>query len=217
MFTRTISAATAIALITATTASAAGTAFATTDLNLRAGPGPQFEIIDVIDSQDATTVESCVVETNWCKVSYDGTEGWAFGDYLTGQLETPVPVYLPESTIEVQTITYNEANEGNAVAGAVAGGAIAAAALGGPLAIIGGVMLGAGTGANIDPEQTTVTYIRENPIDPVFADGEVVVGAKLQGEAPLVAVPDSPYSYVNLNNTYALVEPASGEIVYILR
>ncbi len=217
MLTRTLAAASAIALVSGTAASAATTAFATTDLNLRAGPGPQHEIIGVIDGQAQTDVMGCLPETNWCKVSYDGTEGWAYGEYLAHQMDNPVPIYSPEATVEVETITYESPNEGNAAAGAVAGGALAAAAVGGPLAIIGGAMLGASTGAAIDPEETTVTYIRQNPIDPIYADGEVVVGAKIEGDADFVTVPDSPYSYVNLNNTYALVDPETGEIVYIVR
>ncbi len=41
---------------------------AVTDLNLRAGPGPQHEIIGVISADGSVDLEGCLEEGNWCKV-----------------------------------------------------------------------------------------------------------------------------------------------------
>lgn len=217
MKTRILIASTAAAALIGGSAAAATSAFATTDLNLRAGPGPQHEIIGVIGGEEEASVEGCLAEADWCKVSHDGQEGWAYGEYLAHSLEQPVPIYSPESEIEISTVTYQETGDEGAAAGAVAGGALAAAAVGGPVAIVGGMLAGAGAGALVDVETTTVTYIEENPVDPIYAEGEVVVGAKLSDNAELTPVPDSEYSYIAVNNTTAVVDPETNEIVYILR
>ena len=65
------------AIFAAGSAAAATSATAVTDLNLRAGPGPQYEIIGVIDAEAKASVDGCIEESNWCKVTYDGQEGWA--------------------------------------------------------------------------------------------------------------------------------------------
>lgn len=218
MKSRMLIAATAATALIAGSASAATSAFATTDLNLRAGPGPQHEIIGVIDGNAEASVEGCLAESNWCQVSYNGQTGWAFGEYLAHSLETPVPVYSPESTVTVDTVTYESSeSDAGATAGVIAGGAAAAAAVGGPLAIVGGMMVGGLVGSAADVKETTVTYIRENPVDPIYAEGEVVVGAKLSDTSVIQTIPDSEYGYVLVNNTTAVVDPASGEIVYIVR
>lgn len=218
MKTRILIAATATSALIAGGAAAATSAFATTDLNLRSGPGPQYDIVGVIDGSTEAMVEGCLAEANWCQVTYNGQSGWASGEYLAHSLEQPVPVYSPESQVEVSTVTYETPGDnGGAEVGAVAGGAVAAAALGGPLAIVGGMLIGGGMGAAADVDETTVTYVRNNPVDPVFAEGEVVVGAKLNDTAVITPIPDSDYGYVAVNNTTAVVDPATGEIIYIVR
>ncbi len=215
MKTRILAAVSAIALTTAGAASAA-VGFAVTDLNLRAGPGPQYEVVGVIDAEAEADIVGCLPEANWCKVTYDGQEGWAYGEYLTATLEAPLPIYDPASEFEVGTVTYKKGGEEGAAVGAAAG-AVVGAALGGPLAIVGGAVLGSGVGASADVEERTITYIRENPVDPIYAEGEVVIGATLEGEADLVPIPDSDYAYISLNNTVTVVDPDTRKIVYILR
>lgn len=218
MKTRILIAATATSALIAGGAAAATSAFATSDLNLRAGPGPQYEVIGVIDGSTEAMVEGCLTDANWCQVTYNGQSGWASGEYLAHSLEQPVPVYSSESQVEVSTVTYEAPGDnGGATVGALGGGAVAAAALGGPLAILGGMLIGGGVGAAVDVDETTVTYIRENPVEPVYATGEVVVGAKLSDTAVVTPIPESEYGYVAVNNTTAVVDPATGEIVYIVR
>lgn len=209
----------AIALTAATAAQAASTAHAVTDLNLRAAPAPDAEIVDVIDAEDEVSVELCVADTNWCEVSYEGAEGWAYGAYLAGSVEADsyVAVTDPATELEIRTVTREELGEEGAALGAITGGAAAAALVGGPIAVAGGLILGGSLGAAADVEETTVTYIRENPVDPLFAEGEVVVGATLPEAVTLYPVPDSPYEYVALNNTTVVVDPESRTIVHVIR
>ena len=56
-----------------------------------------------------------------------------------------------------------------------------------------------------------------NQVDPVYLDGEVVVGAGLPETVELREIPDYEYRYVNVNNQPVLVEPGSRKIVYIIR
>lgn len=52
------------------------------DLNLRAGGGVEFEIIDVIDGGDVVDVMDCL--EGWCQLSYEGQIGFASAAYLSG-------------------------------------------------------------------------------------------------------------------------------------
>lgn len=84
-------AASALALaIMGGTASAQSEASAYTDLNLRAGPGPMYEIIGVIPADMVVSVAGCLEESSGCEVTYDGMTGWALVDYLVAMVdETP--------------------------------------------------------------------------------------------------------------------------------
>ena len=57
-----------------------------------------------------------------------------------------------------------------------------------------------------------------NPVDPVYLQGEVVVGAGLPETVQLRPVPDyGTYRYVYVNGQPVLVDPASRRIVYVYR
>lgn len=205
----------AAALCVAATPMLAAQATATTDLNLRAGPGPEFEVIGVIAGMDQAEVEGCMADGAWCEVTYDGKTGWAHRGYLSGSATEATEVTT------TRTVTYvkqggNE--EAGAAAGAVTGGAIAGALIGGPAAIAAGVVLGANAGGNAvpEPEVSTVTYVTENPVTPVYLDGEVVLGAGIPEEIEIYPVPDSEYSYLNVNGQDVLVKQ-DRTIVYIYR
>ena len=70
-------------------------ATATTDLNIRSGPGPQYEVIGVINANDGTTVNGCLEGSKWCMVAHNGGEGWVYSDYLAADLSGE-PVVLTE-------------------------------------------------------------------------------------------------------------------------
>jgi len=200
---------TSAGVLAASTASAATLGYSTTDLNLRAGPGPNYVIKDVIAARDTAEIEGCLDERNWCKVTYNGEEGWAYGDYLS------VPV--TPRVWEFRTVTYNEdAKKDKALLlGSV--GAAAGALIGGPLAVVAGAAVGGVTGAETAPEEKTVTYLESHPVDPIFLNGEVVVGAVVPEGVEVYSVPETEYAYLNVNGEYVLVEPANRQIVHIVR
>lgn len=201
---------------TALPAVAAVTASATTDLNLRTGPGPEFEIVDVIAGDGEVDVLGCIDGSEWCEVVYNGTNGWAYSAYLTTAGETPTVIYQNAPTLEIETVTYREeASTGEVAGGATMGAAIGALAIGGPAAVAAGAILGAA--AADDVEEKTVTYVRENPVESVYLTGEVAVGAGLPEVVELRPVPDATYSYVYVNNQAVLVEPETRRIVYVVR
>ncbi|MAQ86325.1 DUF1236 domain-containing protein [Psychromarinibacter halotolerans] len=217
MFNKAILGVSATAMMIATGASAQTMATAATDLNLRAGPGPNYAINNVIDAEADVTVLGCLEASNWCEVSYNGEQGWAYGDYLATQLDGEyVAVYPNMQATETTVVTYDEtAREEGALALGSIGAGVGALAIGGPAAIVGGLIVGAATGATLSPEEKTVTYIQQNPVEPVFVNGEVVMGATVPGEVTAYQVPDADYEYINLNGRYVLVQPDSREIVYI--
>ena len=76
----------AVALLSLAGAAGAQTMVsATTDLNIRSGPGPHFEVVGVIGAGEEATVEGCLENSKWCKLGHDGTEGWAYSDYLAAR------------------------------------------------------------------------------------------------------------------------------------
>ncbi len=47
---------------------------ATTDLNVRAGPGPQHEIIGVIGAGQSAELDGCLEDSKWCVVAFEGAK-----------------------------------------------------------------------------------------------------------------------------------------------
>lgn len=71
---------------------------------------------------------------------------------------------------------------------------------------------------SIEPPPAPVgSYVVAHPADPVYLDGEVVVGAGLPDTVRLSPVPDYQYQYAYVNRVPVLVEPRSRRIVYIYR
>lgn len=189
-------------------AAAQATAVATTDLNMRAGPGPQFEVLTAIDANDPVTIHGCTETRNWCQVTWEGQQGWAYAEYLR---HAEQDVIISEAPAQVQ-VPVLEGPSAGAVGGAVAGGAV-----GGPIgAIIGGIA-GASLGAAIDPPETAVRYVRQQDVEPVFLEGEVVRGARLPQEVTLYEVPDYEYRYAVVNRQPVFVRPDDRTIVYVVR
>ena len=62
-----------------------------------------------------------------------------------------------------------------------------------------------------------MTYVRTNEVEPVYLDGEVVVGAGLPDTVEIRPIPEYDYNYVYVNRQPVLVEPESRRIVYVIR
>ena len=61
------------------------------------------------------------------------------------------------------------------------------------------------------------TYVRTNPVDQIYLDGEVVVGAGIPETVQLSEVPESEYYYAYVNGLPVLVEKEQRRVVYIVR
>jgi uncharacterized protein YraI len=201
------------AMVLASSAYSQTAATAFTDLNLRAGPNVSYQIIGVIPASQPVTVDGCLETSNWCRVSYDGVDGWASGDYLTAMIEAPI--YANRERLAVATVTYEKSPEtaiGGGMTGAIAGGM-----LGGPLGAVIGAAVGMGLGTAVTPEERVTTYVVENPVEPIYLDGEIVVGAGIPETVPLAEIPESDYYYAYVNGTRVLVEREQRRIVHIIR
>lgn len=77
----------ATALVGALSAGAAlaEDAIATTQLNVRSGPGTGFAVVDVLDASERVTMSECQ-PSGWCYITHDGPDGWVSAAYLA-----PVP------------------------------------------------------------------------------------------------------------------------------
>ncbi|WP_210527956.1 DUF1236 domain-containing protein [Rubellimicrobium arenae] len=205
----------AAALVAATPALADIPAVAATDLNLRSGPGPEQQIVGLIPANGEVAVIGCLDDATWCRVDYGGTLGWAAGEYLTATLEAqPVVLYDYREQLQIESLSA----EGEATgAGAVGGAALGAALVGGPAALAAGAILGAATGSAIAADDAAVTYVRDNPLDPVYLNGEVVLGAGIPAEVEVVPIPGTNYGYLYVNGLPVVVDPSNRQIVYIVR
>ncbi len=226
---RSMFALTTAGLLAAAPALAQVSATAATDLNFRAGPGGDQQILGVIPAGDEVTVLGCLEASSWCQVDVQGTQGWAFGEYLNAFVEEqPVVVIENREPLAIETVTFADAGAASAaetaeavegatetVVGAGAGAALAAALIGGPAAIAAGAALGAAAGGgDLEP---AMTYVQENPVDPVLLDGEVIVGAGIPEEVEVIAIPDTQYGYLNVNGLPVVVDNESRQIVQIVR
>ena len=202
-------AAAAVATALPTAAFAAMLATAVTDLNVRSGPGPEHPVIGFVQTREEVSIIGCIEGSRWCQITHKGKQGWAYSQYLTTQSAgSPVIISERRPDVAVPSVTYS-----NTTGASIATGAVAGALVAGPVgAVVGGV-----AGAVIDPPQQVRTYVTGNPIDPVYLDGEVVVGAGLPDTVQLRQVPDYNYRYVYVNRQPVLVDPASRRIVYVYR
>ena len=183
---------------------------ATTDLNVRGGPGPQHPVVGMIGAGQSATLNGCVEGSKWCVVSQGGGEGWVYSDYLVGDFGGQPVVLTDRPANSVKVIT-SPSGDGGAT-GAIIGGPIGAA-IGG----VAGVAVGGTAGAAAEPSAEVRTYVTSNKVDPIYLEGEVVVGAGLPETVELREIPDYEYRYVYLNGQPVLVEAGSRKIVYVLR
>lgn len=212
------------ALVALTGAAFADTAVsATTDLNVRAGPGSQYPVIGVLRAGQQATLSDCLQNGKWCTIAEADGQGWVYSDYVTGDFGgTRVVLSQRPADSGVAVVEAPQVKAGDA--GAFAGGAtgaIAGAIIGGPVgAAVGGaagVVAGGAAGTVITPPETVRTYVSTHEPAPVYLDGEVVTGAALPETVELHSIPDYQYRYVNVNGQSVFVEPNSRKIVYVMR
>src|SRR5690606_8429153 len=62
-------------------AGTARTARITTAVNMRSSPKKGSSVLTVVPAGSAVSVLSC---DGWCRISYDGRQGWVYKSFLTG-------------------------------------------------------------------------------------------------------------------------------------
>ena len=192
----------AAALLSA--ASAATVASAMTPLNIRSGPGPQYGVIAAIPVRGQATIVGCIQGSLWCQVSYNGTQGWVYSQYLIATLSGR-SLAVAETVGTMPAVTYQVPVEtvGTAVPVPAITGTLIAPPAAPPLALA--------------PPPAVSSYVVSHPVAPVYLNGEVVEGVGLPEDVALAPVPGYDYQYAYVNSQPVLVEPQTRRIEYIYR
>jgi uncharacterized protein YraI len=69
------------ALAGSSIAALAAPAYATSNVNVRSGPGPSYGAIDVLRRGDSVDIDYC--RGSWCFVNKSGPDGWVSANYLS--------------------------------------------------------------------------------------------------------------------------------------
>lgn len=192
-------------------------AVATSDLHLRAGPGPAYTALDVIPARVPVSVEVCDAGGTWCRVTYDGRIGWAYAPYLANRPHEDVAILSPEPPTRRVTTVIREDTRTRSAAIVGGMGAIAGALVAGPAGAALGLVGGATTGGIADPGPKVTTYVVETPVPPVYLEGDLVPGAYIPASVVLHPVPESEYSYAYVNDRPVLVHGDDRRVVLVLR
>jgi uncharacterized protein YraI len=185
---------------------------ATTDLNVRAGPGPEYQVIGFLGAGQQAPLTGCLQNSRWCTVSTANGNGWVYSDYLTAEeqgqrvviAQRPAGVVVPDVTSDGPAAPVDTTVTSDIV---------------GPEDDLttDDAMATDDTIGTIQPPSEVRTYVVDHRRDPVYLNGEVVVGAGLPDNVELTEIPDYQYRYVDVNGQPVLVDPQTRRIVYIVR
>jgi len=184
---------------------------ATADLNVRSGPGPQYQVIGVLGTGQQVPLGGCLQNSRWCTVSTANGNGWVYSNYLTAEDQGQrVVITQRPAGVAVPVVTYD-----------------------GPAAQVDSTVTSDIVGPDddmaaddtatddtvdaIEPPSEIRTYVVDHRSEPVYLNGEVVVGAGLPDNVELSEIPDYQYRYVDVNGQPVLVDPQTRRIVYIVR
>ncbi|WP_256752081.1 DUF1236 domain-containing protein [Mesorhizobium sp. Mes31] len=174
---------------------------AVTDLNVRAGPGPQYPVIGVLAAGQSATLNGCIENSKWCTIAEAGGQGWVYSDYVTADFggNRVVLTQRPHgSSVTVVSPPEDIGENSNDYTGAIVAGE--------PVEDV------------FPPPPAEVrTYVDTHRLDPVYLDGEVVTGATLPDTVELREIPDYNYRYVYVNGQPALIDPQTRRIMYVVR
>ncbi|TIP98332.1 MAG: DUF1236 domain-containing protein [Mesorhizobium sp.] len=182
-----------------------GTALADTavsavaDLNIRAGPGPQYPVIGVLAAGQSATLDGCIQNSKWCTIAEANGQGWIYSDYVTADFGGNEVVLTRRPADADITIVEAPADVDE------------------PDIYTGAIVAGEPIEPIRRPPAEVRTYIETNRIDPVYLEGEVVTGATLPDTVELREIPDYDYRYVYVNGQPALVDPGTRRIMYVER
>ncbi|RYH05828.1 MAG: DUF1236 domain-containing protein [Alphaproteobacteria bacterium] len=106
---------------------------------------------------------------------------------------------------------------GDAVAGATVGGATGGTIgflLGGPVGAIVGGWAGAVIGGEAAVSDASIRYAGENPVDVVYLDSDLTVGAKVGDDVTIHPIEgDDQYGYIYANNRVYIIDLESHAVV----
>ncbi|MBB3394660.1 MULTISPECIES: DUF1236 domain-containing protein [unclassified Rhizobium] len=175
-------------------------ATAINDLNVRAGPGPQYPSIGMVTRGSQAMLDGCIQGSRWCRVDVNGVRGWVYAQYLqVEQAGNSVIVEQHQADLGVPVVTY-ETTASVAPADPAPGDELL-----GPV----------GSVEAISPPETVTTYVQTNPAQTVRLRGDVVVGAAVPDNVTFREIPDYQYRYVRINDRPVLVDPGTRRIVYV--
>ena len=94
-------------LLTAPTAALAARGIVTDSVNMRAGPGTGFPVVDRIPGGAHVNIHGCLRGDAWCDVSFAGDRGWVSSDNLQYYYRNRY-VYLPDyvDVIDVPVVPF---------------------------------------------------------------------------------------------------------------
>jgi uncharacterized protein YraI len=193
-----------VAAALSSAASAATVASAMTPLNIRSESGPQYGVIGAIPVRGQATIVGCIQGSLWCQVSFNGTQGWVYSQYLIATLSGR-SLAVAETVGTMPAVTYQVPVEtvGTAVPVPAITGTLIAPPAAPPLALA--------------PPPAVSSYVVSHPVAPVYLNGEVVEGVGLPEDVALAPVPGYDYQYAYVNSQPVLVEPQTRRIEYIYR
>ena len=195
-------------------------------ISARVTPSEFAPSVGVLEKDQPVMIEGCLEDISWCEISFDGEKAWAAGEYLYVE-EGSEPVMLlnrPGSlSLKTVTVTDEEATKAEENAAAFAGGtmgSLIAFAAGGPAgAVVAGGILGTSAAvASVEPTEETLVFISDNPVETVYLNGEVAVGAGVPEQVTTYEVPMQPeFRYLNVNGDTVLIDAETGVIVRVIR
>ena len=200
--TRNIFLAGAVLVASAGFAHAEMAATAINDLNVRAGPGPQYPSVGIATRGSSAYLDGCIQGSRWCRVDVNGVRGWVYAEYLQVQHEgAPVVVEQNQTSLGVPVVTYE-----------TTASVVPAEPQPGP----GDELLGpVGDVDAITPPAEVRTYIDTTPAQTVQLGGDVVVGAEVPADVTFQEVPNYEYRDTRINDRPVLVDPGTRRIVYV--
>ena len=203
-----------LAMITPVAAQTVATA--TTDLNIRSGPGPEYPVIGHVRENQRINISGCIEGSLWCQVDQKGLQGWAYSQYMVMDsggrrivlTERGSEAAIPSVTYRAPPSEVFVRPDGVVTRSRVSGAIVAPTTT---------VVSDAPVPAFSPPPAAVWNYVQSNPVDPVYLEGEVVVGAGLPQDVALSPVPDYRYQYVYVNSQPILVDPVTRRVVHVFR
>lgn len=196
------------------------------EIAARVTPSEFAPSVGVLELNQTVVIEGCLEDVTWCQISFDGQTAWASAEYLyVDEGATPVALINRPGTLSLSTVTVpdDDATQTDQNAAAAVGatlGSLIAFAAGGPVGgvIAGGVLGTAVAVSAVEPSEETLTFVSANPVETIYLNGEVAVGAGVPAEVVMYDVPTQPeFRYLTVNNQLVLVDAETGMIVRVIR